>query len=136
MAFVIHRTLADPRCLDASLDPNDRPPGTSVWGEPRSQNFAANSMGRYTSLTAYLSQWAMCSRGDGPARLAETSIPILLAEHTADSSTFPCDAQEWMAAANGRGRYFKLQGGNHYLAGQPELVEQLADEVSAFALSL
>jgi hypothetical protein len=30
--FPIHRTHADPRCLDLSLDPNDRAVG-SVWGQ-------------------------------------------------------------------------------------------------------
>lgn len=133
MAFIIHRTLADPRCLDPTIDPNDRPPGTSVWGEPKMQNQAANSMGRYTSLTAYLSQWAMCSRGDGPACLARTGVPVLLAEHTADSSTFPSDAEEWVNAAAGRARHIRLEGGNHYLLGQPNLVEELADEFASFA---
>ena len=33
-AFVVHRTHADPRCLDLSLDANDRPAG-SVWGGAR-----------------------------------------------------------------------------------------------------
>jgi pimeloyl-ACP methyl ester carboxylesterase len=136
MAFVVHRTLADPRCLDPSLDPNDRPPGSSVWGDPKAQNYAANSMGRYTSLTAFLSQWARCSRGDGPACLARTSVPVVVAEHTADSSTFPTDVLEWMAAAPGRLRHIQLKGGDHYLAGQTALVEQLADEITIFAKSL
>jgi pimeloyl-ACP methyl ester carboxylesterase len=133
MAFVVHRTLADPRTLDPSIDPNDRKPGTTVWGPPRQQNFAANSMGRYTSLTAFLSQWAPCSRGDGPTHLARTTIPVLLMEHTADSSVFPCDNEEWAAAATGRIRRERLQGGTHYLAGQPHLVSQLADAIAAFA---
>lgn len=136
MAFVIHRTLADPRTLDPGIDPNDRPAGATVWGPPRVQNYAANSMGRYTSLTAFLSQWAPCSNGDGPACLARTSIPVLLAEHTADASTFPSDHAEWARVAEGRLRRFALKGGNHYLSGQPELVGQLADEVASFALSL
>lgn len=135
-AFVIHRTLADPRCLDASIDPNDRPPGTTVWGPPRSQNYAANSMGRYTSLTAFLSQWAPCSIGDGPACLAKTSCPVLLAEHSADASTFPSDHDVWARAAGNRLRRIVLKGGSHYLTGQPELVMQLADETAAFAKSL
>jgi pimeloyl-ACP methyl ester carboxylesterase len=137
MAFVVHRTLADPRCLDATLDANDRQPGTTVWGAPRAQNFAANSMGRFTTLTAFLSQWARCSRGDGPRCLAQTSVPVLLAEHTADASTFPSDHAEWARAAGARlRRRFQLKGGNHYLSGQPELVAQLADEVAAFARAL
>ena len=133
MAFVVHRTLADPRTLDPSIDPNDRKPGTTVWGPPLQQNYAANSMGRYTSLTAFLSQWAACSRGDGPTNLARTSVPVLLMEHTGDSSVFPTDNEEWANAASGRVRRHRLAGGTHYLAGQPHLVRQLADAIADFA---
>jgi pimeloyl-ACP methyl ester carboxylesterase len=133
MAFVVHRTLADPRTLDPSIDPNDRTPGTTVWGPPKQQNYAANSMGRYTSLTAFLSQWAQSSQGDGPANLARTTVPVLLMEHTGDSSVFPSDNDEWAAAAAGRVRRQRLEKGTHYLAGQPELVSQLADAITGFA---
>jgi pimeloyl-ACP methyl ester carboxylesterase len=136
MPFIVHRTLADPRCLDPTLDPNDRVPGTTVWGLPRQQNFAPNSMGRYTSLTAFLSQWAPCSNGDGPTNLALTSVPVLLMEHTADSSTFPSDHAIWEDAARGRIRRRVLKGGTHYLQGQPDLVTQLADEIVDFTRSL
>jgi pimeloyl-ACP methyl ester carboxylesterase len=133
MAFVVHRTLADPRCLDPTLDPNDRTPGTSVWGPPREQNLAANSMGRYSSLKSFLSQWASCSRGDGPANLTRTRVPVLLVEHTADPSTFPSDILEWSLAASGRVTIARLSGGTHYLAGQPKLVSELADYIAGFA---
>lgn len=133
MAFIVNRTLADPRCLDPTLDPNDRKPGTTVWGPPHVQNFAANSMGRYTSLTAFLSQWAACSRGDGPTCLARTSVPVLLAEHSADASTFPSDHEAWAKAAAGRVSRIVLKGGDHYLAGQTGLIARMADECAAFA---
>lgn len=136
MAFVVHRTLADPRTLDPAIDPNDRAPGTTVWGPPKQQNFAANSMGRFTSLTAFLSQWAPCSQGDGPANLARSSIPVLLMEHTGDSSVFPSDNEEWARAAAGRITRQRLEKGTHYLAGQPHLVAQLADAIAAFAKGL
>lgn len=137
MAFIIHRTLADPRCLDASLDPNDRVPGTTVWGAPYVQNYAANSMGRFTTLTAFLSQWARCSRGDGPRCLERTSVPVMLAEHTADASTFPSDHDEWARSAGSRmNRRIQLVGGDHYLKGRDDLVEQLADNLQEFANSL
>ena len=136
MAFIIHRTLADPRCLDPAIDPNDRVPGTTVWGPPKAQNYAANSMGRYTSLTGYLSQWSQSSRGDGPANLARTSVPLLLLEHTADASVFPTDNDTWAAAAAERVERHPLKGGNHYLAGQPELVEEAAERIAAFAQAI
>jgi hypothetical protein len=35
--FVLHRTHAEPRCLDLTIDPNERKPG-SVWGDPVTVN--------------------------------------------------------------------------------------------------
>jgi pimeloyl-ACP methyl ester carboxylesterase len=133
MAFVVHRTLADPRCVDPTIDANDRPPNMTVWGPPREQNYAANSMGRFTTLTAFLSQWARCSRADGPVNLARATVPVLLIEHTADASTFPSDNEAWAQAAGARVVRRQLRGGTHYLTGQPELIAQMVDEIEALA---
>jgi pimeloyl-ACP methyl ester carboxylesterase len=130
-AFVIHRTHADPRCVDLTLDPNDRAAG-SVWGEAKAVNYAGNSMGRYTSLTAFLSQWSSASRADGPANLARTTSPTLLLTYTADQSTFPSTRDAWLAAGAERIRNVDIRGGNHYLAGQPALVQQVADSIAAW----
>jgi pimeloyl-ACP methyl ester carboxylesterase len=135
--FVVYRTHADPRFLDLSLDANDRAVG-SVWGSgaagARSVNYAPSQMGRVTSLTAWLSQWSPRSRADGPANLARTSVPTLLCSYTADQSTFPSTRAAWLAAGGDRIRNVDIEGGNHYLAGQPRLVEQVADEMAAFML--
>jgi len=137
--FVIHRTHADPRCLDLSIDANDRPLG-SVWGAgadgARAVNYAASQMGRITSLTAFLSQWSQRSRADGPANLARTSVPVLLCTYTADASTFPSTRDAWLRAAAGRILNVDIPGGNHYLAGQPALVEQVADEMAQWMHAL
>ncbi len=134
-AFLVHRTHADPRCIDLTLDPNDRAVG-SVWGAgvagARSVDYAANAMGRITSLTAFLSQWSSRSQADGPTNLAKTSVPVLLATHTADQSTFPSTRDAWLAAGGDRIANVDLVGGNHYLAGQPKLVDELADHVAAW----
>jgi hypothetical protein len=138
-AFLIYRTHADPRCLDLSLDPNDRELG-SVWGKgaagARAVNYAASQMGRITSLTAFLSQWSSRSRADGPSNLAKTSVPVLLCTYTADQSTFPSTRDAWMKAAPGRIRNVDIGGGDHYLAGRPDLVAQTADEMAAWMLAL
>ncbi|WNV11800.1 alpha/beta hydrolase [Tardiphaga sp. 709] len=135
MAFVIHRTQADPRLLDLSLDANDRPVG-SIWGSAREVNYASNAMGRFTSLSAFLSQWASCSQADGPTNLARTSIPVLLFEHSADASTFPSTRGAWLAAAGSRARVHRLPGANHYLAGQPALIEETADVIAEWIARL
>ena len=137
--FAIYRTHAEPRCLDLSLDANDRPLG-SIWGAgidgARAVNHAASQMGRVTSLTAFLSQWSSRSRADGPGNLAHTSVPVLLFTHTADASTFPSTRDAWLRAAAGRIRNVDLVGGNHYLAGQPQLVAQMADEMAQWMHAL
>jgi len=137
--FIIHRTHAEPRCLDLSIDPNDRPVG-SVWGAgaagARAVNYAASQMGRITSLTAFLSQWSPSSRADGPSNLAKTHVPVLLMTYTADSSTFPSTRDAWLLAGGARIRNVDVKGGNHYLAGQPALVTQVADEMAAWMLRL
>ena len=137
--FIIYRTHADPRCLDLSLDSNDRQPG-SVWGNgfdgARAVNYAASQMGRITSLTAFLSQWSSHSRADGPANLARTRVPVLLCTYTADQSTFPSTRDAWMTAGGSRIRNVDIHGGNHYLAGQLALVAQVADEMASWMLRL
>ena len=131
MAFVIYRTGADPRHLDPSLDPNDRPAG-SIWGDPRQLNYGANNIGRYTTLTSYLSQWAPSSQADGPDNLARTKCPILSIEHSADASVVPVMNQLWRDAGKGRMVLHQLKGGNHYLSGQPEKVRKTVDMISTW----
>jgi len=133
--FTVHRTHADPRCLDLSLDANDRALG-SVWGDPKTVNASAYAMGRVSSLTGFLSQWSSRSQADGPRNLARCSHPVLLLNYTADQSTFPSTRDAWMAAAPGRVTSVDIRGGNHYLAGQPALVEQVADRIAQFAEGL
>lgn len=130
-AFIVHRTHADPRMVDLALDTNDRPPG-SIWGDPSAVNRAANAMGRFTTLTAFLSQWAGCSHADGPDNLARTSVPVCLFDHTGDASTFPSTIRLWQQAFGVRGETHALKGGNHYLLGQPGLMEQMSDTIADF----
>jgi hypothetical protein len=93
-------------------------------------------MGRTTSLTGFLSQWSSASRADGPGNLARSRVPVLLRTYTADQSTFPSTRDAWMSAGAGRIRNVDIGGGNHYLAGQPELVTQVADEMAAWIHAL
>ena len=131
-AFVVYRTHAEPRCVDLSMDANDRAPG-SIWGDAKAVNYAGNAMGRYTSLKAFLSQWSSRSQADGPTNLARTSVPVLHLSHTADQSTFPSTRDLWMQAGGARIRNVDVKGGDHYLAGKPRLVDFVADEIAAFA---
>jgi pimeloyl-ACP methyl ester carboxylesterase len=128
-AFVIHRTHADPRFVDLSLDANDRKVG-SIWGDARLVNYSSNSVGRYTTLTSFLSQWSSVSQAEGPPNLAKTTVPVQLIEYTADSSTFPSTAAAWKSAVPSRIEHIKITGADHYLSGRPDLVDRVADEIA------
>lgn len=135
-AILVHRTYADPRFIDLTLDPNDRAPGGNRGDSARAVNYGANNLARFCTLTSWLSQWSSKSIADGPTNLAKTTVPILQLEYTADGSVFPGDIAEWSAACGDRDEHHQIKGGNHYLKGQPELVLRVADLISDWSRSL
>jgi hypothetical protein len=136
-AMVVYRTYADPRFIDLALDPNDRKPGGNRGGgNPRATNYSVNTLCRYTSLTAWMSQWSLESHADGPTNMAKTSVPVLHLEHTADGSIFPSDIQRWSRAMGERERFHQIRPGTHYLTNQPELIDEVADLTADWALNM
>ncbi|MGE3932106.1 MAG: hypothetical protein AB7F67_02580 [Rhodospirillaceae bacterium] len=132
-AFLIHRTYARPQVLDLTIDPNDRPAAASIWGSARATNYSASILGRFTTLRSYLSHWSqMSNAADGPARLAETTVPVLNVRFSADEGTYPSLTREYSLAAKGRCDDFVLKGARHFPYRQPEgdrLIGELADAV-------
>lgn len=125
--FLIHRTQADPRLLDLTLDANDRRPGT-IQGQASHTNAAANGLARICTLRSFLSQWSpQHSRAHGPDCLAQTTVPVLIVNHTADQTTFPSHMAAWRTAAGSRATFHDLTGAPHYLDDRPELLGTLVD---------
>lgn len=130
LPFLVHGVAADPRFLDLSLDPSDRAAGT-LWGDAWTANFQPATLGHYTTLRSWLSQWSQrCSRGDGPTALRKVTVPVLVIYGTADQGCFPSHARTlYDAAAHPGKELVALEGGRHYLNDQPELVRRMADTV-------
>ena len=132
-AFIIQRTYARPQTLDPTIDPNDRPQSSSIWGGARATNYSANILGRFTTLRSYLSQWSLLSpAGDGPARLAETSVPVFNIRFSADEGTYPSLTQEYSDAASGRCEDYVLKGARHFPYKQEngdQIIAELADAI-------
>src|SRR6201991_1961387 len=57
-AFVVHGTMADPRWLDPTVDPNERAPRTTYLGDPRVVNMSPVGLARFCTLRSWLSQWS------------------------------------------------------------------------------
>ncbi len=120
--FVTHRTFADPRFIDPSIDPNDRRPQWSYLGNPETVNTGPVALGRFSTLRSWLSQWSIDdSRADGVACAAHVSVPLLSIENSADDAVPQPHTGMIHDAAASRDKIFRIiHGGTHYYAGQPD----------------
>lgn len=133
LPFVVHGVGADPRYLDLTLDPNDRRPGT-LWGEPWNANYQPATLGHYTSVRAWLSQWSRSrSNGHAPDLLPAIHAPVQVIYGTADQSCFPSHARALFdAVSNEDRRLTAVVGGHHYLHGQPEQLSNMVGAVRSW----
>lgn len=122
----MHRTVADPRFLDPTLDPNGRRPGWCYMGNPETANSGPIGLARFTTLRSWLSQWSIDhSRGDAMACAARVRAPLLVIENTADDAVpQPHPLMLFDSAASPDKTFTQVVGATHYYAGQPELLEQ------------
>jgi pimeloyl-ACP methyl ester carboxylesterase len=130
LPFLVHGTTADPRFVDVTIDPSDREPGT-MWGPTEVANLMPASLGHYSSLRSWLSQWSVDeSNGDGRVHLARISVPALIMYGTADQVCFPSYATDmYNAVQHSDKKLIPVEGGTHYLKDQPEHIAFVADSV-------
>lgn len=124
--FVTHRTMADPRFLDGSIEPNDRPIGSCFMGVPEVANNGPVGLARFSTLRSWLSQWSLDdSRADGVACARGVSVPFLAIEHSADDAVpQPHTGLIYAAVASADKTMRVIRGANHYFVGQPELMRE------------
>lgn len=100
--IVVHRTDADLRGVDLSLDPNDRPYGSLFGRRPDLTNYGIVGFGRITTPEAWLSTWSGNASRASLARCAPgVSVPVLLVELTGDQASFPADAERFAGLFGG-----------------------------------
>jgi hypothetical protein len=74
--IVVHRTDADLRSVDLSLDPNDRPYGSLFGRRPDLTNYGILGFGRLSTPEAWLSTWsANRSRADLATCAPDVDVP-------------------------------------------------------------
>lgn len=126
--FVTHRTMAEPRFLDASIDPNDRPIGTCFMGNPETVNTGPVGSARFSTLRAWLSQWSPDdTHAHGEKCAAGITVPMLAIEHSADDAVPQPHTRRIFEASASQDKTMQcLKGATHYFVGQPELLDQAA----------
>jgi hypothetical protein len=132
--FVVHRTMADPRYIDPSVEPNDRKPNWFLSGDPETVNSGPVGFARYSSLRSWLSQWSIDdSRADAAASAARISVSFFAIENSADDGAPPSHMREVFAScASLDKRYLLIEKANHYYANQPELLAQASNATLDF----
>ena len=126
--FVVHRTMADPKWLDASIDPNGRKPNWCFLGEPEIVNNSPIGLARFCSLRSWLSQWSYDhAQGDGIKSAENISVPTLVIGNTADDGITPSHTHNlYNAVGNKNKELVWIQNANHYYFGQPEKAQESA----------
>lgn len=132
--FITHRTLADPRFLDGTLDPNDRKIGWCYLGNPETVNTGPVGLARFSTLRSWLSQWSVAdSNADGVRCAAGISVPLLAIENSADDAVPQPHARRIFDAASSKDKTFKvMKGATHYYAGQPQNLQEVTQLTHAW----
>jgi pimeloyl-ACP methyl ester carboxylesterase len=127
--FIVHRTMAEPRWLDGTIDPNDRKIGTCWIGDPETVNTGPIAIGRFSTLRSWLSQWSIDDTNCNAERdAANISVPLLAMENSADDSVPQPHTRLVHDLAGSKDKTMKvIKGANHYYVGQPELLNQAVE---------
>lgn len=129
--FVVYGTMADPRWVDLTVDPNDRVAG-SYLGDPRLVNDGPSALGRFTTTRSWLSQWSLDdAQVDGVEAAKRISVPVLILENSADDACPPEHPRAMFAAVPHDDKEFTIvQGANHYYSGQREHLDTALGHVA------
>ncbi|GHE84390.1 hypothetical protein GCM10017786_15060 [Amycolatopsis deserti] len=97
--ITVYRTDADPRNVDLSLDPSERPYGSLFGARPDLINYGQLGFGRLTTPEAWLSTWSGLSSNADFVRCAPgVTVPTLFVELTGDQAAFPGDSRRMIDA--------------------------------------
>jgi len=128
-AFTVHGTMADPRWLDPTIDPNDRPPGTSHQGDPRIANDGPIGLARFCTLRSWLSQWSLDeSNAHGERNGRNTHVPTLVVGNGADLACPRSHTQRLFdAIPHADKEMHEIPKASHYYTGQREELSRCID---------
>ena len=116
--MLVYRTLADPRYLDPTLDPSERPLGSifSFGRDPVVGNYG-EGLARAMTARGWLSTWSGLSSHAALERtLPEVTVPTLVVCPLADMDIYPSDCRRAFAASGAKDKqYVELPHASHYL---------------------
>ncbi len=136
--FNVHRTWADPRMVDPTIEPTRREPNSCYGGEPARANASVFGIASTCTLRTWLSLWSLeDSQTRATPHLARIKEPALVVNADMDTGVFPSDADAILEALGSADKeshviaadhYFRRDGGD---AARAELADLVADWTKA-----
>jgi len=131
LLFHTHRTWADLRMIDPSIEPSGRPPRHCYRGDPLAANYGVFAVGTQSTLRTWLSMWSLeRSQCRAAPHLARITLPALVVHATADSGVYESDARAIFNALASTDRELCLVNADHYFTEPAGARDQLADLIA------
>ncbi|MFG2586144.1 hypothetical protein [Streptomyces malaysiensis] len=135
--LTVYRTDADPRTVDLSLDPNERPYGSVFGRRPDLTNYGLVGFGRLTTPEAWLSTWSgLSSQADFVRCAPGVTVPSLFIELTGDQAAFPEESRRMSESLGSTDRTVVAVRGTHFggpiAPGEPTGNELAGREIRAW----
>jgi pimeloyl-ACP methyl ester carboxylesterase len=129
--FVVQGTMADPRWMDPTIDPNDRRPRWSYLGDPQIANDGPAGLARFCTTRGWLSQWALgYAQVDTVDAAPRISVPTLVVANSADDAVPVAHPRDFFTALTHEDKMFhEIRGANHYFSDKGDQLSHL-DEAS------
>jgi pimeloyl-ACP methyl ester carboxylesterase len=121
-SFVVHGTMADPRFLDATIEPNGRRPGWSYLGDPEIANTSPGALMRFTTTRSWLSQWSLeKAQVDAADAAPRVTVPVFILVNGADDAVPTSHPRQvFDAVAHDNKELLELPDANHYFNGEDQ----------------
>jgi pimeloyl-ACP methyl ester carboxylesterase len=113
--FTVHRTWADPRMVDPTLEPTKRPPNSCYAGEPVRANRSAHGIAGACTLRGWLGMWSLRhAQTRAEPHLARIKSPALVINAEQDTGVYPSDAQRIHDALSSTDKALHAIDSDHY----------------------
>ncbi|OBH10535.1 alpha/beta hydrolase [Mycobacterium sp. E3247] len=128
--FSVMRTWADPRMVDAGIEPTRRQPNMCYAGVPAKANRSAHGIAAACTLRNWLGMWSLrVAQTRAEPHLARITCPALVINAEADTGVFPSDAQRIFAALAGPDKTEASIDSDHYFT-TPGARDEQADIIA------
>jgi hypothetical protein len=128
--FSVLRTWADPRMVDPTIEPSERPTGQCYRGSTEASNKGGHGIGGQTTLRNWLNMWSLEeSQCRAEPHLAKVTVPTLVMNPTGDTGVFPSDAGRIYDAIASTDKSRVDLPGDHYFLEPAGARDAVADEI-------